>query len=169
MFTFGLMYLIIYLSVFISLLIFSFSFLPVKFITHWSISNYLILIQKYTIFKNIFFSLIFALTGLPPVGLFFVKFNILTTLLYQLHFFYIFIIFIIFFFNMLYYIQLFNIRNYKKKIYQNFTNDIKKYWKDTFVLYTYLTYKNIFYIVYLLVLLVLTIFVFADIYLILNL
>lgn len=111
------MYIYFYIFTILTLLVLSFVYLPIALLTQFSATTYLVTIQKYTNLKGLFFFCIFILTGLPPVGLFFVKFNIFLFLLYQTHFILVVVLFLVFFLNMLYYIQLFNVKNYKKPIY----------------------------------------------------
>lgn len=122
MFTLGIIYTFIYILIVISLLIISSLALPFNVLTQHSISFFSILLQKYTRFKLAFYLLIFTLTGLPPVGLFFIKFNVFIYILYQTHFLIVITLFLIFFCNMIYYIQLFNVKNFKKNIYSNLYN-----------------------------------------------
>lgn len=124
MFTLSLLYVIFYLVTLLALLVFSFSHTPVYALTHMSTTNFIIFIQKYVPTKSLFLFLVFCLTGLPPVGLFFVKFNLLAFILYQTHFFNVVILFLFFFLNMLYYIQLFNFKNFKKPIYNLLNSEV---------------------------------------------
>lgn len=117
MFTFSFFYAFMYLFVFLSLLTLAFTQFPLQLLTKYSTSNFFIFLLKYTPTKNLFLFLLFCLTGLPPVGLFFIKFNILAFLLYQNHVFFSLVLFFMFFFNMLYYTQLFNFKNTKKNTY----------------------------------------------------
>ena len=117
MFTLSLVYVVFYLFIFLSILIVSLSQLPIVILTQLSTTNFMIFIQKYTRVKSLYLWLFFSLTGLPPVGLFFIKFNIFFLILYQTHIFVIIVLFLLFFLNMLYYAQLFNFRNFKKPIY----------------------------------------------------
>lgn len=124
MFTFSFFYAFMYLFVFLSLLTLAFTQFPLQLLTKYSTSNFFIFLLKYTHTKNLFLFLIFCLTGLPPVGLFFIKFNILSFLLYQNHIFFSIVLFFMFFFNMLYYSQLFNFKNTKKNTYNIVTPSI---------------------------------------------
>lgn len=121
MFTLSLLYVVFYLFIFLAVFIISFSQMPLYILTHFSLANTIIFMQKYKTSKNLYLWLFFSLTGLPPVGLFFVKFNIFFFVLYQAHFFVIIMLFIFFFFNMLYYAQIFNFRNNKKPLYSLIT------------------------------------------------
>ncbi len=173
MFTLGLLYVYIYILIFISLLILTLISLPIYFLTHYSTTTYLIFLQKYTTVRSIFFMLIFSLTGLPPVGLFFIKFNILAFILYQVNFFTIIILFILFFSNMLYYSQLFNIKNYKKKIYSSLNSDIFKIWSndtiDTLNFSNYSYYNFIFLVNFILSFIFILLFIYADLFFIFKL
>ena len=173
MFTLGLLYVFIYVLVFISLLILSFLPLPIYYLTHHSTTSYLVILQKYTIFKNLFMLLIFVLTGLPPVGLFFVKFNILVFILYQVNLFTLFTLFILFFMNMLYYMQLFNIKNFKKNCYSEINSNIFKIWRNqsenNCSLTNYTFYNFLFFINFLLFFIFTLLFTYSDLFFIFKL
>lgn len=170
MFTLSLLYTTFYLLIILSLLIFSFVHTPIYTVTHLSTTNFIVFIQKYVPTKNLFFFLIFSLTGLPPVGLFFVKFNILTFLLYQTHLAVIIFLFFLFFLNMIYYTQLFNFKNFKKSIYSFVNTEIFSIWnKHNFVkthYTTYHTYKLTLLIVNVLLFLFISFLFFVDYFLI---
>lgn len=173
MFTLGICYLIIYSLLILSLFSISFIKFPIYCLTEWSVSTFLIFINRYTKVKELFLFFIFSLTGLPPVGLFFVKFNILTFIFYQTHIIIIIILFIMFFLNMLYYAQLFNIKNFKKNIYHVFNNNVfvifKKNRMSVVIFENYSTYNIIFFLVMVCFISILTIFFFNDFYLIASL
>lgn len=124
MFTLSLIYVIFYLFIFLSILILTFSQLPIYVLTHFSTPNVMVFIQKYKPTKNLYLLLFFSLTGLPPVGLFFIKFNIFFFVLYQANFLIILVLFFFFFFNMIFYAQLFNFRNFKKPLYPLLTPNL---------------------------------------------
>lgn len=170
MFTFSLLYIFMYLSIFLSLFILAFTQLPLKIVTHYSLPTFIVFLQKYIPTKNIFLLLIFSLTGLPPVGLFFVKFNILTFLLYQTHFFTSICLFLMFLLNMFYYVQLFNFKNFNKRIYHTITPDFVKDWKHTFhTKSSYSTYRLFLFVINTLLFLKLAIIIFSDYFIILAL
>ncbi len=173
MFTLSLLYVVFYLFIFLSFLILSFSQLPVYFLTHLSTPKFLIFIQKYKVTKNLYFWLFFSLTGLPPVGLFFVKFNMFFFILYQSHVFVIILLFFFFFLNMLYYMQMFNFKNYKHELYTSLTPSTIQQWNTNARSKSYLTSYNHYYltltVVNTVLFLVLTVVFFADYYLVLNL
>ena len=171
MFTLILIYIYIYIFIFLSFLLLAFSFIPFQFLTKWSLTFYLTFLQKYTNIKNLFFFLVFSLTGLPPVGLFFVKFNILSFVLYQVHVVIILFLFLVFLLNMLYYIQLFNIKNFKTNIYSNLNSTIFQVWgSDSRVNYgSYFNYHHVYFIVSILGIVFCTIFFYIDIFLVFNL
>jgi len=172
MFTLSLLYVVFYLFIFLSFLVLTFSQLPVYVLTHFSTSSFMIFLQKYKPSKNLYLWLIFALTGLPPVGLFFVKFNIFFFVLYQAHIFIIIILFLLFFLNMLFYTQLFNFRNFKKDIYSILNPEVFSKWSfsqsSKTYLATYNTYWTTLLVVNTLMFLVLTVVFFSDYFLILN-
>lgn len=173
MFTLGLLYIFLYILIFIALLILSFITLPLYFLTHYSTTSYLIFLQKYTNLKGIFFMLVFSLTGLPPVGLFFIKFNILTFILYQVNFFVVLTLFLVFFSNMLYYSQLFNVKNYKKNIYNLINSNIFSIWSNQSIsslnYSNYKYYNFVFFINYILSFVCILLFVYSDIFFIFKL
>lgn len=171
MFTLGLLYIYLYIYIFLSFLLLSFSFVPLQFLTKWSLTSYLIFLQKYTNIKNIFFVLVFSLTGLPPVGLFFIKFNILSFVLYQTHILLIIFLFFIFLLNMLYYIQLLNVKNFKTNIYSNLNSNIFQIWgNDSRVNYgNNINYHHLYFIISTIGFIFCTIFFYTDFFLLLNL
>ncbi len=143
MFTLGILYLYIYIVSIFCIFCISFTFFPLNILTQFSLPSFLFFLNKYTKVKEIFYFLVFILTGLPPFGLFFVKFNILSFLLYQTSFFCLIIIFFLYFLNMLYYSQIFNLKNYKKKSLLIIDNNFFATWDKNFNAEFYLdTYKN---------------------------
>lgn len=173
MFTLGLAYVLIYLITFLSLLILAFNQMPIQFLTQLSTSTFLVILQKYTNFKGLFLTLIFALTGLPPVGLFFVKFNILAFVLYQTHIVVIISLFFLFFLNMLFYMQLFNVRNSKKSVYAVMNPDIFGFWQQNSLSKSckgsYSKYTSVLAVVTTILCISLSLVFFADVFLVLNL
>lgn len=173
MFTLSLLYVLSYLLLILSLLILTFTHLPVYVLTHFSLPNFMVFIQKYKTEKNLYLWLFFSLTGLPPVGLFFIKFNIFFFVLYQTHILVIFVLFLFFLFNMLFYVQIFNFRNYKKSLYSVLNADVFNMWRTPRGLQsnfsTYTTYKVVVSVVNVLFFMIFTVFFFGDYFLILNL
>lgn len=172
MFTFSLLYVLMYLFIFLSLFSLVFTQIPTYVFTSYSTTTLMVFIQKYIPVKNLIFFLIFTLTGLPPFGLFFVKFNLLTFLLYQTHLFLIFIVFFMFFLNMIYYIQLFNFKNFKKKTYNLFNSSLYSKVELSSQYHikkaTYNTYSLILSVVNVLFFLLLSILFFNDFFLLVN-
>lgn len=172
MFTFSLLYVFMYLTIFLALLALVFTQISLQIFTNYSTTTVMLFIQKYVPVKNLIFFLIFALTGLPPFGLFFVKFNILTFVLYQTHFFLVVVLFLMFFLNMLYYAQLFNFKNFKRKNYHQFNaamlskSQLSTNFQSRYS--TYNTYNLILFIVNVLVALVFSILFFTDFFLVVN-
>jgi NADH:ubiquinone oxidoreductase subunit 2 (subunit N) len=172
MFTLGIVYTFIYILVVINLLVITSLALPFKLLTEHSISFFSVFLQKYTKLKLPFYLLIFMLTGLPPVGLFFIKFNVFIYILYQTHFILVITLFLIFFCNMLYYIQLFNIKNFKKNVYANVYNVTINNWYSMQLVSLgggYVTYTLVYLVSILLIMLTLTIFFYSDFFIIFNL
>lgn len=172
MFTLSLLYVIFYLFTFLGLFLLSFSQLPLYILTQFSIVNSLIFIQKYKTTKPLYFWLFFSLTGLPPVGLFFIKFNIFFFILYQAHFAVICLIFLVFFLNMLFYLQVFNFRNYKKSLYSVITPNLLNVWHNKSYKTNLSNYNNYFLILTVIntiLFISLTIIFLTDYYLIFNL
>lgn len=172
MFTFSLLYVFMYLFIFLGLLALVFSQIPTFVFINLSTTNLMIFIQRYVPLKNLIFFLIFMLTGLPPFGLFFVKFNLLAFVLYQTHLFFVVVLFLMFFLNMLFYVQLFNFRNFKKKTYHVFNarffanaNDGKPFNTQKT---TYKTYTLVLFIVNVLFCLVFSILFFNDFFILLS-
>jgi len=172
MFTLSLIYVVLYLFLFLAVLILTFSQLPLYFLTHMSMSSFMIFFQKYKHTKNLYLWLFFCLTGLPPVGLFFVKFNIFFYVLYQSHLFVIIVLFLLFFLNMLYYAQVFNFRNFKKSMYTVITPKMFTVWNSNEFFGKFMSTYNTYYltlaIINIIMLLVLTALFFTDYFLILN-
>lgn len=172
MFTLSLVYVVLYLLIFLAVLVLTFSQLPLYFLTHMSTTNFMIFFQKYKHTKNLYLWLFFCLTGLPPVGLFFIKFNIFFYVLYQSHIFIIIILFLLFFVNMLYYAQLFNFRNFKKPIYTSLTPQVFTIWNTNEFFGKFISTYNTYYItlavVNIIMFLILTALFFTDYFLILN-
>ena len=170
MFTFSLLYVFTYLCVFLSLLVLAFTQLPLRILTHLSLPNFIIFLQKYIPSKNLFLLLIFSLTGLPPVGLFFVKFNILTFLLYQTHLFVGIVLFLMFLLNMLYYAQIFNFKNFNKPLYSSLTPDMLKAWYSErgMGVSSYNTYHLTLMVVNVLIFVMLGIIIFSDYFLVIS-
>ena len=172
MFTLSLLYVIFYLFIFLGLFILSFSQLPLFILTQFSTINFLIFIQKYKTNKNLYFWLLFSLTGLPPVGLFFIKFNIFFFILYQTHFIVICLLFLVFFLNMLFYIQMFNFRNFKKPMYQIITPFIINSWQSNSfktVFTTYNTYSLTLTVINVILFISLAVIFLTDYFLLFNL
>lgn len=172
MFTFSLLYVFMYLFIFLGLLALVFTQIPTYAFINLSTTNLMVFIQRYLPLKNLMFFLIFTLTGLPPFGLFFVKFNLLAFVLYQTHFFFVLILFLMFFLNMLYYVQLFNFRNFKKKTYHifnaNFFNKANAGKSFTTQKTTYATYTLVLFIANILFCLVFSILFFNDFFLLIS-
>lgn len=172
MFTFSLLYVFMYLFIFLGLLALLFTQIPTYVLISYSTTNLMVYIQRYVPLKNLIFFLIFALTGLPPFGLFFVKFNLLTFILYQTHFFLAIALFLMFFLNMLYYVQLFNFKNFKKKSYHEFDSNLcsKLQLADNYHIHksTYNTYFLVVFIINILIFLIFSFLFFNDFFLIAN-
>lgn len=170
MFTFSLLYVMFYLFIILAIFVLTFSQIPLFVLTSFSLTNFIIFVQKYKTSKNIYFWLFFCLSGLPPVGLFFIKFNIFFFILYQTHLFSIFVLFFFFFLNMLYYLQLFNFKNFKKPMYSVITPDIFFLWKNNQAIWssftTYTTYFIVLFSVNVLFFLFFTFLFFTDYFLI---
>lgn len=173
MFTLSLLYTIFYLLTVLSLLVLIVSRTPLYTFTHFSITNFMVFIQKYKVESSLYLWLFFCLTGLPPVGLFFIKFNVFFYVLYQTHFVNVIIIFLFFLLNMLYYIQIFNFKNFKKPMYSILTPKVFSVWNCTSsshrVFTSYNTYKLTLFTVNVVLFFVLTIFMFGDYFLVFQL
>lgn len=93
----------------------------------------------FTRFPNIFKFLVLNLSGLPPVFLFFIKFNFLLQSLQVVGLFYQFIIFSFFLINMIYYLQMFN---FKQSINLNTTKQLLTFIRpienSSSILYSYI-------------------------------
>lgn len=172
MFTLGVLYISFYLFIFLAILILSFSQLPVYFMTQLSITNFILFIQKYKHQKTAYLWLFFCLTGLPPVGLFFVKFNIFFLILHQAHLITIIVLFFLFFFNMVYYAQLFNFRNFKRPLYHIVNPSMFSVWYSEIPTKTffssYNTYSFMLTVVNTLLFLFLSVLFFGDYFLVFS-
>jgi len=168
MFTLGILYFYIYIISIFSIFSLSFMFFPISLLTQLSFSSFLFFLNKYTKIKETFYFLIFILTGLPPFGLFFVKFNILTFLLYQTSFFSLIVIFFLYFLNMLYYSQIFNLKNFKKKNSQVVNYTFFTFWDKNFNynfhFETYKTYSLMIKIITVCVVFSVSLILYTDIY-----
>lgn len=137
-----------------------------------SLGNLIVFLQKYKNLKTLYFWLFFSLTGLPPVGLFFVKFNIFFAILNNTHIISSIIVFFFFFLNMLFYSQVFSSKNHKKSLYHIIGPDIFSYFKNT-QLYSsnfsnYTMYSITIFSINILFFLFFTFVFFSDYYLILS-
>ncbi len=129
---------------------------------------YIIFLKKYTNNSVKILILIFLLTGLPPVGLFFFKVNIFILIFENLNLIVIAHIFIIFYISMLYYLQIFVNKNtslnfhlfIKKNIFKNKSNKLKSKSCYTFNIIYFTNINILFYL--------LGFFYFSDIIYIIN-
>jgi len=173
MFTLSFLYVTLYLTILLSLMVISFVKLPIQLLTEYSSTTFMLFIQKYSTFRSLWFALLLSLTGLPPLGLFFVKFNILIFVLYQVHIVIIFFVFFFFFLNMIYYTQLFNSKNHKSNLYIIVSPRILKNWYQSCYKRHYFSklynYKLTLQIVNVLIVVFLFIFIFNDLLFILAL
>lgn len=80
-------------------------------ITFTSLPYMIYYIIKFSKFKNVYYGLVLALTGIPPFLLFFIKFNFLIEVFSKFGFILFYIIFLILFLHMLFYIQTFYLKN----------------------------------------------------------
>ncbi len=165
-FTLALIYIVFYLVIFLAILLLIFSQIPLNLLMNFSISNFMIFLKKYTPTSPLYLWLLFCLTGLPPVGLFLVKFNIFFVILYQVHMFIVILLFLFFFFTMLFYIQVFTVRNFKLPMYYLVTPKIFETWATSnfykSYMSTYNTYSTVLFVVSILMFLLLTILFFSD-------
>lgn len=124
-------------------------------VNNLSITQITYYILKYSTLKNLFITLFITLIGIPPFILFFLKFNYLIEILSHSNFFVIVLIFLLFFLNMLYYAQIFLIKNIKSNNFKIKSNKTSR--------------KSIFYIVFILNFFFLSIFFINDIILFFSL
>lgn len=172
MVTFSMLYLVFYILILISLLLLSFLTVPFEFLSKFSLSIYFTTIERYTTTSFMILMNFLFLTGLPPFGLFLVKLNILTYVLYSNHFIVVLILFFVFLVNMFYYAQIFNSKNYKTKNYGLIKNSALKYFKtnqNNLKTQTYLTYNSFLMSVNVFFFFILNIFIYTDFFLITNL
>jgi hypothetical protein len=128
MFTLALLYVYLYILIMVIIFYLLTSLLPISYFTNYSLNLFIIFIKKYTNYQSIFFNSFICLSGLPPVGLFLVKFNILNYIISQTHFIMIFLFYLVFLLNMFYYLQIFNFKNLKYNLSHMINCNIFKYW-----------------------------------------
>jgi formate hydrogenlyase subunit 3/multisubunit Na+/H+ antiporter MnhD subunit len=114
-------------------------------------------ITKHSRFKNLYYGLILSLTGIPPFFLFFIKFNLLSKLFFQMTFEIFYIAFLSLFLNMIYYLQGIYLKN--KQLDKTFIN----------VKGEKFSFHEIFFINYFLAIFYCSIFFFPDLYVIFQL
>ena len=173
MFTLTSIYATFYILILLSILIIIFSSNIFNLLSTLSLGNLILLIQKYKTSKTMYLWLFFSLTGLPPFGLFFIKFNILFHILVNTHFGSVLVSFFFFFLNMLFYSQIFSYKNHKTNLYHIVCPDIFNYFKNTKLTYpkfsSHITYSINLFAINLLFFLFFTSLLFNDLFLILNL
>jgi hypothetical protein len=172
MITFSLLYLFLYILIFLSITILSFLTIPFDLLIKFSMPNYFTILQKYTNNKFIVMVNFLFLTGLPPFGLFLVKFNILTYVLYHNHFVVILMLFFLFLLNMFYYAQIFNYKNYKNNDYSLVTVGILKYFNNprrSLITQTYLSYRCFLSVINIFFFVLLSLAVYTDCFFLINL
>lgn len=163
------LYLLLYVITYLLLISFFFNFFNSKNIAQHSLTLLLNIIRKYTHWGIPYF-LIFALSGLPPVGLFFIKINFIYYLMYNIGIFNIIIIFINLLLSMIFYLQIFNTGNKSIHYTTQTINIFKKsannpnnsyisssFTYNIYYLFIFLFFFNFFFI-----------FFFCDFYLIIN-
>lgn len=143
-----------------------------NFLINYSFGIFITFLRKYTIFQSIFLGIFICLSGLPPVGLFLVKFNMLNYVISYNHFIVILILYIVFLLNMFYYVQVFNFKNSKFKLIELVNNNVFKTWYTHS--YNYLfnykisTYYSFFYIIFFFFLFFFFIWFFTDLFYFFN-
>ena len=130
-FTLVTIYITFYVLILLSIFGLIFSNTLFSVLSVWSLGNLMLFLQKYKSLKTLYFWLFFSLTGLPPVGLFFVKFNIFFSVLNNTHIISSVIMFLFFFLNMLFYSQIFSFKNHKKSLYHTIGPDMFSYFRNT--------------------------------------
>ncbi len=171
-FTLVVIYITFYMLILLSIFSLIFSNSLFSILSILSLGNLMLFFQKYKNLKTLYFWLFFSLTGLPPVGLFFVKFNIFFSILNNSHIISSVIIFFFFFLNMLFYSQVFSFKNHKKSLNHIIGPDIFSYFRNTQMYYfnfsKYTTYFITIFIINILFFLFFTFFFFSDYWLILS-
>ena len=167
MFTLSVLYVFFYLFLVLGIFFFIFTQIPFYVLINFSIPNIMIFLQKYKYLSFFYFWLLFMLTGLPPFGLFFIKFNIFFFLLHSSNIISFILLFSFFFFNMIFYLQVFNFKNFKKNNYHVVSPEIFSLWKDNNNYTTYSTYFITKFSVNILFFFFFMFFFFSDFYLIL--
>ena len=128
MLTLSLLYVYLYISCLVALFYLLTCLVPLNYFINYSLSIFITFLKKYTTFQPIFFGIFICLCGLPPVGLFLIKFNILSYVISYNHFITILILYIVFLLNMFYYLQVFNFKNNKSRLIELINNNIFKIW-----------------------------------------
>ena len=151
--TLGFLYMYMYIIIIVIIFYIFTSVISIQYFIHYSLSIFIVYIKKYTNYNILFSNLFLCLSGLPPVGLFFIKFNLLNYIINQSHIATIFVVYFVFLLNMFFYLQLFNFKNNKYSTSSIVTSTIFKYIYSYSCnpLYNsnYKTYYGIFFIVFL--------------------
>lgn len=107
---YALLYLSFYILNLILLLIFFFEFIIELNIQTVYLTKFMIWIQQYTNVSYLYLLILVAFSGLPPVILFFIKFQIIVNYVIYWDFFTSALIFVFFFINMIFYLQFFKFK-----------------------------------------------------------
>ena len=108
--TFFFIYLLFYFLVLWSFLLSLVVCVPLFFFSHVSFAVSFSFLKNYTRWNLLILSFFLLLSGLPPVGLFFIKLNIIVYLLKYWNIFFIILMFLLLFFSMIFYLQVFRFR-----------------------------------------------------------
>ena len=177
--TFASIYLIFYIIILWCFLLSLVIYVPIFFISHVSFNTSFSFLKNYTKSTGLIFLLFFLLSGLPPVGIFFLKLNIIIYLLTYWNLFYIILVYFILFFNMLFYLQILKFKKqwtylsiiFKSDIYKLNAKDNSLLQKPEVLIFKKLINKesyyvyNITYIIFsILLLFFFSIFFFSDIF-----
>lgn len=166
--TFSYYYLSMYSITVIAVFILIFNLVPMSFMKNYSIQLLISYLTLYVPLSRYFFLLVITLTGLPPVGLFLIKFNIISLLMLHTSTNFSGFVFVLFLLNIIFYSQLLLIKNLTLNIFYSYKSDIFYNYKlsnliEFFKGYYY--YKAIFFVNYILAILLFNIFLYNDIYL----
>lgn len=108
--TFFFIYLIFYIMTLLCFWFYMLIYFNTFFNFNMSISRLVRRLRTYTHQSSLLIILFFLASGIPPVGLFFLKLNFLAYLMVYSNLSILFLVFILFFFNMLFYVYVFKFR-----------------------------------------------------------
>lgn len=161
----ALLYLFFYTLTLITLLIFFFEYISKTNIYTVSLTKFTIWIQQYTQASYLYSLILISFSGLPPVALFFIKFQIIINCIVYWDFFVTTLIFIFFFINMIFYLQFFKFKTQWLYLHELFKK--QKYPKHNIKM-SNITYNVKYLLHFILILLFFVFFIFQDLIIIIT-